>query len=77
MDEALLNITQLGRDQLVKMLITLKPQGIFNQIVHTYLFLNCPTTGMQKGVKHHFGWSRSLSKNAHTSDVYIWFYSKF
>ena len=41
MDEALLSIMSVGRGQLVKMLISLKPHGIqmyLDQILYTYSF---------------------------------------
>ena len=31
---------------LVKILITIKPMGYLDQILHTYLFLYCPALGM-------------------------------
>ena len=37
-DEASPSISPAGRCQLVKMLIALEPYGIFDQILHTYLF---------------------------------------
>ena len=52
MDDALLSISPTGRGQLVKMLINLGPHGTFvylDQILHTYLFQQCPATCMQNG----------------------------
>ena len=37
-DEALLRISQARRDQLVKMLITVKPHGIYDQFLLTCTF---------------------------------------
>ena len=50
MDDALLSISQASRGQLVKMSITFETHGIFyDQILHTYLFLQCLATGLQNG----------------------------
>ena len=51
MDKGLLRIISTGCGQLVKMLITLEPDGIFGSNF-AYLFIltfNCPATGMQNG----------------------------
>ena len=47
MDEGLLSISLACCGQLVKILTTLEPYGILDQILHTYLFQYCPATGMQ------------------------------
>ena len=51
MDKALLSISPACCGQLVEMLITLEPRGIFESNLHTYLFEYCPATGMQNVVK--------------------------
>ena len=54
MDDALLSMSPVGRGQLVKMLITLEPHGIFgsNFAYLSILTLSSHCTGMQKGVVH-------------------------
>ena len=37
------------RGQLVKMLITFEPLGMFSSNLHAYLFYHSPATGMQNG----------------------------
>ena len=49
MGKGLLSIVPAGCGQLVKMLITLKPHGIFVSNLHVYLFQHCPAIGMQNG----------------------------
>ena len=44
MDEALLSISPIDRGQLVKILITIEPLGIFGANFASYLFYNCPGT---------------------------------
>ena len=45
MDDALLSISPTGRDQLVKMIITLQPHCIFgSNYAYFYLFYLCPAT---------------------------------
>ena len=41
-------VCQPVRGQLVKMLITLEPRGLFLSTVHTYACQHCLTTGMRK-----------------------------
>ena len=51
-DRALLSISPTGRGQLVKMLITIEPHSTFvnlDEILHTYLFQQCPATCIQIG----------------------------
>ena len=52
-DEALLSISPAGRGQLVKMLTTLEPHGIFgSNFAYLYILtFNCPATDMQNGDK--------------------------
>ena len=50
MDKALSSIRQASYGQLMKMLITLEPDGTLylDQILHPYLiFFQCPDTGLQ------------------------------
>ena len=50
-DEASPSIILAGRALLVKMLITVKPHGIYigSNFVYIYVFYHCPATGMKKG----------------------------
>ena len=41
--------SQSIRGQLVKMLITFEPLGMFSSNLHAYLFYHSPSTGMQNG----------------------------
>ena len=58
MDEGLLSISQVGRDQFVKMLTTLEPYGIFGSNgVYIYNII----------LSRHIVRSRSFSEIAHNS----------
>ena len=48
-NEALLSISPAGRGQLVQMLITLEPHGIFGSNFEYQYILHCPTACMQNG----------------------------
>ena len=68
MDEGLLSIISAVCGQLVKMLITLEPHGIFGS---KFIYFNSVQSLLCKIVmrlaEHHFGWTRSFSENALTS----------
>ena len=67
----LMDISLACCGQLVKILTTLEPYGILDQILHTYLFQYCPATGMQNSdeprgfAEHHFGQLSFFSGKAH------------
>ena len=44
-----LKFSPTGRGQLVKIFINLDHMVYMDKILHTYLFLHCPATGMQNG----------------------------
>ena len=65
-DKASLSIILAGRALLVKMLITLKPHGIFGSNFVYLCILTLSSHWYEKG-KHHFDWSSSFGENAHNS----------
>ena len=71
MNEGLLSISPACCGQLVKILITLKPNGIFwSDFAYLFtLWLSSQWYAIRWGgfAEHHFGWSRSFSANAHNS----------
>ena len=68
-------------DQLVKMLITLKPCGMFgSKFVHLCIltFFSHWYAKRRRGfTEHHFGWSSSFSENVHNSWTTWYFWFKF
>ena len=71
MDEALPSISLKIWDHLVKILITLKPRGIFTSnfvyLCTLTLSSHCHAKRWQGFAEHHFGWSSSFSENAQNS----------
>ena len=66
-DEALLSINPAGRAQVVKMLITLEPHGIFDSNFAYLYILTLSRHWYAKRRRRTFSLSRSFSEDNHTA----------
>ena len=71
MGEALLTISRAGGGQLVKMLITLEPHGIFwitfCILIHINIVQPLVCKLVTRFAEHKSGWSRSFGESTHNS----------